>query len=280
MGIFARITETFVSVRAVIAEFVATTSFIAIATGAATGYDYITGPGDLVTGLPVDLDAALQPDGTLLATRVAAGDPSTAAVTLWRGTLTSLFVGGGSPTQIDFAVNGVEGALFPAGQSTAGWTLGLTGTAYRISPQAPDLGSLPFVPRFDEASAVPGQGLYATSHATAFPDSPGLVLASVVTLVPQTLNGYVNGIASAGSYTAYTETLAPYDLYALLAPAATTGAGVPQPTSFVAYVGAGTQTVTSAPIALGDTLRFNGLVFNDGGTLRMATMVVQDGVAL
>jgi len=42
MGIFARIADTFVSVRAVIAEFVATTSFIAIATGAATGLALLT----------------------------------------------------------------------------------------------------------------------------------------------------------------------------------------------------------------------------------------------
>ena len=40
-----------------------------------------------------------------------------------------------------------------------------------------------------------------------------------------------------------------------------------------------TQMLNSAAIAPGNVLRFNGLIFNDSGTLRMVCRQVNDGVA-
>jgi hypothetical protein len=46
----------------------------------------------------------------------------------------------------------------------------------------------------------------------------------------------------------------------------------------VVYVDSNTQLLNSEPIAVGSPLRFNGLVFNDNGTLRMDCAQVSDGV--
>ena len=51
------------------------------------------------------------------------------------------------------------------------------------------------------------------------------------------------------------------------------------PGSVVVYADSGTQMLNSTPPAIGGVLRFNGLVFNDNGTLRMACTEVLDGVA-
>jgi hypothetical protein len=39
-----------------------------------------------------------------------------------------------------------------------------------------------------------------------------------------------------------------------------------------------TQLLNSDPVAVGSLLRFNGLVFNDNGTLRMDCAQISDGV--
>jgi hypothetical protein len=44
------------------------------------------------------------------------------------------------------------------------------------------------------------------------------------------------------------------------------------------YVDGSTQKLNTQSLAAGSTLRFNGLVFNDSGTLRMDCGEVSDGV--
>jgi hypothetical protein len=51
------------------------------------------------------------------------------------------------------------------------------------------------------------------------------------------------------------------------------------PGSIVVYVDSNTQLLNSGTIGTGSLLRFNGLVFNDSGTLRMDCAQVNDGVA-
>jgi hypothetical protein len=45
-------------------------------------------------------------------------------------------------------------------------------------------------------------------------------------------------------------------------------------------VDSNTQKLNTRTLASGNTLRFNGLVFNDNGTLRMDCAQVNDGVSL
>jgi hypothetical protein len=45
------------------------------------------------------------------------------------------------------------------------------------------------------------------------------------------------------------------------------------------YVDSNTQQVNTQSLSAGNTLRFYGLVFNDGGTLRMDCAQISDGVS-
>jgi hypothetical protein len=74
-------------------------------------------------------------------------------------------------------------------------------------------------------------------------------------------------------------TLAGYDLLSSLAnqPGQTTL--LRNTGSVVVYTDAATQMLNTNPLTAGNVLRFNGLVFNDNGTLRMDCREVMDGVA-
>jgi hypothetical protein len=48
--------------------------------------------------------------------------------------------------------------------------------------------------------------------------------------------------------------------------------------SVTVYATADTHTITTIPLASGTVGRFRGLLFNDGGTLRMVAREVEDGV--
>ena len=94
--------------------------------------------------------------------------------------------------------------------------------------------------------------------------------------MPQTINGTVEAVGTAGAFTTYTVELAPYDLFPQFAVQAESrradesadGGGVR---------GHDTQVVT-APSA-GSVVRFTGVIFDDNGTLRMDCTQVLAGVA-
>jgi hypothetical protein len=50
------------------------------------------------------------------------------------------------------------------------------------------------------------------------------------------------------------------------------------PNQVVVYVDSNTLQLNTLPLGVGSVLRFNGLVFNDNGTLRMDCAQVNDGV--
>jgi hypothetical protein len=143
-----------------------------------------------------------------------------------------------------------------------------------------NLSSLPFSATFTGSNLVAGQEIYVSTHAAKFPDAPDLVTATTVTLVPQTINGTVTAVSSAGSFSTYTVALASYDIFTALAKQPGQTTLLANPGSIVVYVDGNTQTLNTAPLAVGSLLRFNGLVFNDNGTLRMDCAEVSDGVAL
>jgi len=77
----------------------------------------------------------------------------------------------------------------------------------------------------------------------------------------------------------YSVSLAAYNLFPILAvqPGQTTA--LRNPSSVEVYVDSNTQMLNSDPLAPGNVLRFNGLIFNDSGTARMVCWQVHDGVA-
>jgi uncharacterized protein DUF5666 len=243
-----------------------------------TVFQGIAGLSALSVGQPVNFDASPQSDGSLLATRVEVTDANVSELTVWRGPM--IFISN-TEQQTLFATERL-GALFDGVEGEGGpWALGFGGdTIFRTSAQFSNLSSLPFSATFGSNNMVAGQSVYLSTHASAFPNSPGLVAVTTVTLLPQTINGTVTAVGTAGSFTTYTVALANYNLFTALATQGGQTTILTNPGSVVVYVDASTQTLNTATLAIGSLLRFNGLVFNDNGTLRMDCAEVLDGVAL
>jgi hypothetical protein len=242
-----------------------------------TVFQGIAGLSALSVGLPVNFDASPQSDGSLLASRVEVTDANVSELTVWRGPMILI---SNAEQRILFVTERV-GALFAGIEGEGGpWSLGFgADTTFQTSAQFSNLSSLPFSATFAANNIVAGQSVYLSTHASAFPNSPGLVAATTVTLVPQTINGTVTAVGSAGSFTTYTVALANYNLFTALATQAGQTTILTNPGSVVVYIDASAQTLNAAPLAIGSLLRFNGLVFNDNGTLRMDCAEVWDGVA-
>jgi hypothetical protein len=227
----------------------------------------------LTVGMPVDMDLVIEPDGSLLATRVAVYDTDT----------TSLSLAFGPPMVI--YPSGSYQAVYPVmdtleveqdGQLTSLFGIySLNGATPHISGQLANLDSLPFPATFDLANMVDGQNIWFSTHAPAGVFQPLVT----ITLLPQTIDGTVSAISSEGNFTTYTVTLAPYDLFPNLAvqPGQTTL--LTNPNTVVVYADSNTQMLNSSAVSVGGLFRFYGLVFNDNSTLRMDCAQMNDGVA-
>jgi hypothetical protein len=90
----------------------------------------------------------------------------------------------------------------------------------------------------------------------------------------------VTGASTSGGSTIYTVQLAPYALIAQMngPVAGTTDLLLPHANVVTVYVNSGTLLLNTAQLTAGGTFRFNGLLFNDAGNLRMVAGQVSDGV--
>ena len=241
-----------------------------------TAYQGVAGFSTLVAGLPVDLDVSIQQDGSLLASRVAVQDANPTNLSRVSGPL--LFVASSEPALLTFRRD-EQGFLFPPGLlvgSPLNFSFG--NAVYQISGQFTNLQSLPFAPMLNAGTIFAGQNVSFTAHAVTFASGPTYVPATTITLMPQTINGTVTAVGSEGSFTTYTVSLAAYDLIPDLAvqPGQTTA--TTNPSSVVVYVDSNTQQLNSKQLTVGNVFRFNGLLFNDSGTLRLDCAQVNDGV--
>jgi hypothetical protein len=243
---------------------------LSISSGNGTVYQGISNFSALAVGTFVDMDGAIQQDGSLLATRVAVEDPS--AVDIVRGPLMEVTP---SVSITDMHAREQQGKDIPGYIGGFG-AFDYSSASFQISGQLPNLGNLPFVPSFNASNMVPGQEVYIS--AATIPNG-GYPVATTMTLMPQTINGTVMGSSMIGNFTDYTVSLASYDLFPMLAvqPDQTTVEN--NPSQVEVYVDSNTQLLNTQALASGSTLRFYGLVFNDNGTLRMDCAQVNDGVA-
>jgi hypothetical protein len=248
-----------------------------IATNGATVFQGISGFSVLVPGMSVDVDAALQDDGTLLATRIAVNDTNTTDLTLWRGPL--LFVSNAEPAFTLYTVD-TRGQLFNGATGSGAWILNFGSATFQISSSLNNLNGLPFNATFDASNMVGGQNILVTTHVSQFPDSPNYPPAATLTLLPQTIDGTITSISSEGGFTTYTITLAAYDPLSILAQQPGQTTLLQTPSNVVVYADSNTQMLNTTSPAVGSVLRFNGLVLNDNGTLRMDCAEVLDGAAL
>ena len=212
----------------------------------------------------VDVDAALQSDGSMLATLVQT-EATTQAYNMIGQVIQYTFQryvqnmgreqqGPNLPNGTGFYSNNVEFNSTP--QFEIAWPGGA----------APS--GLPFTPTLDAASLVPGQNVDTPSD---FLQTVGNIIppTKVVTLEPQTINATITGVSSANGQTAYQATLFADDAIAMF------GAGQ----SVVVDVTAETHMIATSAPTTGSVARFRGLLFNDGGTLRMVATEIEDGVA-
>lgn len=240
---------------------------LTVTTDASTQWQGISGSADIKPGLFVDLDGALQADGSLSATRVSVADP--AAVNVRRGPV--IFVAGGVPElQITPLVGQGPDQLVDVEQYTT------TGTLFQISPSVDNVGALPFAAVFNATTVVPGQSVYVTAPAGETSES----VANTITLMPQVVNAEVLGISQSGSFTIYQVQLSSDDLFAILQTAPGTTNLLSYPSTLYGYVDGNAQMLSTSAPAVGQTLRFYGLVFDDGGTLRMDCTKILDGLPL
>lgn len=248
---------------------------LALSTNSSTVYHGISGFYALVAGMAVDLDEAIQADGSLLATRVAVEDANPSNLSAWTGPVLTV------PTSVASLLDLTrqqQGFFFSQGLDPGGYN-GDGSAIFQISDQLANLQNLPFLSSFNPGNIVAGQNMYLTSHAVAFSPWPTYDPAATITLIPQTINGTVSAVGKDGGFSTYTVTLAPYDLIPTLAEQPGQTTVLTNPDQVVVYVDSNTQQLNTTPLAVGSLLRFNGLLFNDTGTLRMDCGQVNDGVA-
>ena len=227
-----------------------------LAAGTGTNYQGISGLSSLGVGMFVNLDATVQPDGTLSATRVEVDEP--AATDFVTGpTLAGAYSESGK-----FVLMGSQG--FP---ESGGWGMQATAdTAFKTSGQFSNLQNLPFQANFSTQSLFTGQNI-AVFYST--PNSYGYQVVDVITLMPQTINATVSQVSNGNGFTIYTVQLAPNDLISTLQAQAGSFPVITNPAEVVVYADAKTQLLAPGPVVAGDAARFRGLLFDDNGTLRM-----------
>ncbi len=244
-----------------------------VSSNSSTVFDGVSSAAALSAGMPVDMDIALQQDGSLLATRVAVWDTDTTNLSLSIGQVESP---GGAPS----TENGLD-AQVVGGLPGLSDEFGYANATSQISDQFTNVQDLPFSATFDLAHAAAGQNVLIVSNASPINvnGNPPIPLpADTATLVPQTIDGTVSAISTSGEFTTYTVTLASYDLFPTLAEWGGQTTILTNPGSVVVYADSDTQMLNSSSIGVGGVFRFYGLVFNDNGTLAMDCAQISDGV--
>jgi len=249
-------------------------STFTLATNASTVYQGIGNFSALAVGMIANLDLTLQSDGSLLATRIEVDDPG--ATNVLTGPLGTVFGSQGDIVELGRTNEEFNQSVVPG--STIMYYSFDASTAFKLSGEIAVPSNLPFSATFDSSNLIAGQNVSVASQVIV--TSGGRYThATTITLVPQTINGTITGVSSSGGFTVYSVSLAAYNLFPILAvqPGQTTA--LRNPSSVEVYVDSNTQMLNSDPVAPGNVLRFNGLIFNDSGTARMVCWQVHDGVA-
>ena len=225
--------------------------------------------GMMTNGMIMLVDANLQPDGSLLATR--AHSMMNAGGMMGSGVLTA--VSGKPATQLTVIMQNGAGTGMMATSFAAGVTVDVNGsTVYNIDSDGIDMSSLPFTPLFDANNIYSGQSAQFISSRGLMTGgmgggmmgggtTAGTITASEINLEPQGLSGTSGSAITSGARSSFTLTLPSDSAFSTL-----TGA-----TSVVVYQQPGTVVTGTSPIASGATVRTRGLLFFDSGRWKMVT---------
>jgi len=246
---------------------------LTVSTDASTKYQGIGAFSALAVGTLIDMDGTVQPDGSVLATRIAAYDP--VALNVMTGPILSL----DSATPTFYSLGRQQnGQTYSSQPQSLGVYTYLDNSAFQISGQLSNLDSLPFDASFNSSNMVSGQNVSVFSQAINDYYGGQYTAVTTMTLMPQTINATVESSSSNGGFTIYSVSLASYDLFPTLATQPGQINPLINPAEVEVYVDNDTQQLNSQPLAAGNTFRFYGLVFNDNGTLRMDCGQINDGV--
>jgi hypothetical protein len=241
----------------------------------ATQYQGVASATGLAAGTFVNLDLALEPDASYTATRIEVQDATTTNVTAGQ-------IMQSAPSYNDLGTFQTQMQGIQLAQDTIGnfgYDVYASTTKFQASARFSNLSSLPFTPVFSGANLAAGQ--MTSIGAMSYPTMGGTwALPTTITLMPQTIDAVVTGVSTSGTYTVYTVQLAPYDLIVQMngPVVGTTNLLLPHANVVTVYVNSSTSLLNTAQLAAGGTFRFNGLLFNDAGALRMVADQVNDGV--
>jgi hypothetical protein len=246
---------------------------LTLSSNASTAFQGIASFSALAANSLVNFDAVIQPDGTLLATRIEVDNPvaPTAVVGPY-------ILPGGQPDQFLTLTLATEGCTFTSNPFCGNIFQNAQTTVFNTSGQFTNIANLPFSATFGGANLLQGQNLSVTS--SGIPNAQSIETASTVTLEPQTLNGMVMNVANDSGLAVYTVALAPYDLFPVLQnyTSFTPPPHLTNPTTILVYADTSAAFLNSGMISAGSLLRFRGLVFDDNGTLKMDCAAIYDGV--
>jgi hypothetical protein len=242
---------------------------VTISANSNTVYYGINNFDALQAGSFVDLDGAIQSDGSIVASRISLHDPTALNVLFGPVVQTDST----TPDFFSFPLGqqGVDYDVYPVGLGTYQYT---SSTVFQISDQFTNLGSLPFVPSFSGTNMVPGQNMATFSQQISYEAGPSQWSpANVMTLLPQTIDGTILGVGE----NSYQVQLAPYDLFPILANQPGQTNLLTYPDEVEVYTDSNTALLNTTPLAEGSTGRFYGLIFNVNGQLEMDCAQISDG---
>lgn len=236
------------------------------ATNSSTLFDG-TSMSAMSSGMLALVDASLQADGSLLATKVQSMMKSGGM--MGGGIVTA--VTGSPATQLTIVMQNGVGAGMMATYLANGATVDLNGsTLYRMDEDDMDMSVLPFTPVFDASHLYAGQSVMPISSGGMMSggmgggmmgggSTAGTISATTLELEPQGLTGTVATTIQGGSAASFTLTPSPDCAFTTL-----TGSS-----SVTVYQQAGTTVAGGLSIASGSTIHSFGLLFYDQGKWKM-----------
>ncbi len=236
------------------------------ATNSSTTFDGTSMSG-MSSGMLLIVDASLQSDGSLMATKVQSMMNSGGV--MGGGIITT--VTGQPPTSLTMVMQNGAGTGMMSSDFAAGATIDLSGsTTYEIDADNMDMSGLPFTPTFDESHIYAGQSVMPISSSGMLSGgmgggmmggSPlaGTITASEVALVQQGMTGTTATAITSGSSTSFTLTLPSGSAFTTL-----TGA-----TKVTVFQQSQTTIAGTSPIASGASIHAFGLLFYDGGQWKL-----------
>lgn len=222
--------------------------------------------GSMMNGMTVLVDATLQADGSLMATRVESMMNSSGM--MGGGVVTA--VTGQPATSLTMVMQNGAGSGMMSSYFAQDATVNLSsGATFTIDHDNIDMSGLPFTPTFDASHLYAGQNIMPVSSSGMMSGGTsggmmgsgmmsGTISASSVYLEPQGLSGTLSVAVTSGSTTSFSLTL-------------------PTDCAFTSLTGAKTITVYqqtstvvgSSPIQSGASAHVFGLLFYDGGQWKM-----------